>query len=132
MAMPAPGPTGELKQAEEATTGDLGCRVAGANAEAQRRAPFRRLLRRPRVWLLAALLLGLVAAGLALAGPSLRAWYHFRAARSALQSYHNSQAIRHLQACQRVWSQDPDVLLLTARRSEERRVGKECRSRGTA
>jgi len=49
------------------------------------------------------------------AAPQLRAWYHLRAARRALARYHNPQAIRHLQACLRVWPADADVLLLAAR-----------------
>jgi len=65
-------------------------------------------------------LLGL-AAGLGLATPYLRGWYHLRAARAALEAYHNPQAIRHLQACLRVWPENPEVLLLSARAA--RRAG---------
>jgi predicted Zn-dependent protease len=78
------------------------------------------LLRSRRLWA-AGVLLGLAAAGLALALPHLRAWYHFRAARSELQRYHNPQAIRHLQACLRVWPDDADVLLLAARAARRAR-----------
>jgi tetratricopeptide (TPR) repeat protein len=45
----------------------------------------------------------------------VRAWYHLRVARSELERYHNPQALRHLQACQAIWPDDPDVLLLAAR-----------------
>jgi tetratricopeptide (TPR) repeat protein len=63
----------------------------------------------------------MVAVGLALAGPRALAWYHFRAARSELERFHNPQAIRHLQACMRVWPEDPDVLLLAARAARRAR-----------
>jgi tetratricopeptide (TPR) repeat protein len=66
--------------------------------------------------------LGLGAAGWVLAAPRLEAWHHFRAARSALRSYHNPQAIRHLQACLRTWPSDPDVLLLSARAARRARA----------
>jgi Tfp pilus assembly protein PilF len=66
-------------------------------------------------------LLGLVGVGLALALPHLQAWYHFRAARSELERYHNPQAIRHLQACLDTWRDDPDVLLLAARAARRAR-----------
>src|SRR5262249_54657105 len=71
------------------------------------------------------LLLGLIAAGLALAVPHLWAWYHFRAAWYDLQRYHNPQAIRHLQACLRVWPRDGEVLLMTARAARRARAYEE-------
>ena len=74
--------------------------------------------RRPwRFWraLAAAALLITAGAGLAPALPQLRAWQHYRAARTELQRYHNPQAFRYLQACLRVWRDDPDVKFLAAR-----------------
>jgi tetratricopeptide (TPR) repeat protein len=69
----------------------------------------------------AALLLGLAAAGLALAAPYLRAWYHFRAGQEELRRCHNPQAIRHLQVCLHAWPNDPDTLLLAARAARRAR-----------
>jgi predicted Zn-dependent protease len=80
------------------------------------------MLHRRRRWWLAGALLGLAAAGLALAGPHVAAWYHFRSARTALERWHNPQAIRHLQACLRVWPNDADVLLLGARAARRARA----------
>jgi Flp pilus assembly protein TadD len=79
-----------------------------------------RLLRRRGLWA-AAILLALLAGGVALAGPQLRAWYHFHAARSDLKRYHNPQAVRHLQVCLRTWPNDPDVQLLAARAARRAR-----------
>jgi len=79
------------------------------------------LRRHRRLWAVAALL-GLVTAGLAPAIPHLHAWYHFRAARSDLQRYHNPQAVRHLQACLHVWPADADALLLAARAARRARA----------
>jgi tetratricopeptide (TPR) repeat protein len=76
---------------------------------------------RPRRLVAGLALLAVVAAGLVATEPHLRGWYHFRAARSALGRYHNPQAVRHLQACLRVWPDDAAVLLLTARAA--RRAG---------
>jgi predicted Zn-dependent protease len=78
-------------------------------------------LRRPRFWAAAALL-ALAAAGLTLAGAQAWAWYHFRAARTALERYHNPEAVRHLRDCLRVWPEDTDVLLLTARAARRARA----------
>jgi predicted Zn-dependent protease len=80
-----------------------------------------RLLGCQRLWV-AAVLVGLLAGGFALAWPHWSAWYHFRAARAALERYHNPQAIRHLQACLRVWPGDADVLLLAARAARRARA----------
>jgi tetratricopeptide (TPR) repeat protein len=82
------------------------------------------LLRSPRLWA-AVILLGLVAAGIALAAPQLTAWYHLRAAHSALERYHNPEAVRHLQECLRIWPADPDVLLLAARAARRGRSHEE-------
>jgi tetratricopeptide (TPR) repeat protein len=105
--MSGPGDAGDAQQAEAAAT-------AGP-ALLPRARPRRRIL----VVILVPLL-GL-AAGLALASPHLRAWYHLRAAKADLQAYHNPQAVRHLQTCLRVWPDSPDVLLLSARAA--RRAG---------
>lgn len=78
------------------------------------------LLRRPRLCAVG-ILLGLIVAGVVVASPHLRAWYHLRAARSELQRWHNAQAIRHLQICLRIWPHDPDVLLLAARSTRRAR-----------
>jgi tetratricopeptide (TPR) repeat protein len=71
------------------------------------------LLRRRRLWAAVALV-GFFAAAVALVGPHVRAWYHYRAAQDHLQRYHTVQAVRHLQACLRIWPSAPDVLLLAA------------------
>jgi predicted Zn-dependent protease len=92
----------------------------GGPAGRRPRPPLRVLLRSPHLWA-AVLLLGLVAAGLVLAVPRLRAWQNYRAARADLEHYHNRQAIDHLQVCLHLWPDDPDVLLLTARAA--RRAG---------
>lgn len=136
--MLAPAPTGDEPQAGTAATagpGGLGAGAPGTDAAAGASRPARlrgavyRLLRSRRAWA-AGLLLALVAAGLTQvlelslppwAGPHLRAWYHYRAARSDLRRYHNAQAVRHLQACLRVWPEDPDVLLLAARAARRAR-----------
>jgi hypothetical protein len=76
---------------------------------------------RRRRWLLL-VLIGLIAAAVAVACPHLRAWYHLRAARAELQRYHHPQAIRHLQICRAVWPRHPDVLLLAARAARRARV----------
>lgn len=97
-------------------------KAGGAMGRAARlRTALFRSGRRPGFWA-AALLLGLVAGGFVLAFPQLRAWYHYRAARSALQDYHNPQAVRHLQVCLRVWPEDPEVLLLAARAARRARI----------
>jgi tetratricopeptide (TPR) repeat protein len=66
-------------------------------------------------------LLGLIGGSAALAGTQLWALYHFRAARTAVQRYHNREAQEHLQACLNVWPHDADTLLLAARTA--RRTG---------
>jgi Flp pilus assembly protein TadD len=78
------------------------------------------LLRHRRL-VVGGVLLSLLAAGLALAGPRLRAWYHLHEARRELQRYHNPQGIRHLHVCLRVWPNDPDVTLLAARAARRAR-----------
>src|SRR5262249_13608655 len=68
-------------------------------------------LRSPRV--LAALLL--LAVGLAVAAPHLRALYPWHAARRALARQRPRQADPHLQRCLRAWPNSPAVHLLAAR-----------------
>ncbi len=70
---------------------------------------------RPRRSLAIPLLLALIAVGLGLSGAQLWAAYHFRAARGALDRYHAAEAGDHLEACLKVWPDDPDVVFLAAR-----------------
>jgi predicted Zn-dependent protease len=119
--MSAPGAAGDAKQAEVAAVvtgpggpGGSAQGLAGGGTQPRTR-------RRPRLLVVVLVpLLGL-AAGLGLVSPYLRGWYHLRAARSALDSYHNPQAVHHLQACLRVWPENPEVLLMSARAA--RRAG---------
>jgi predicted Zn-dependent protease len=85
---------------------------------------FRRLrfrLVRSRLVLLL-VLLGLAAGAGIVIRPHVRAWYHRRAARLAVQRYHNWQAIRHLLICGDIWPHDPESLLLSARVARRARV----------
>jgi tetratricopeptide (TPR) repeat protein len=66
-------------------------------------------------------LLTLAGAGAALAGVEGWALYHFRAARLAVERYHNLEAQEHLAACLHVWPHDTATLLLAARTA--RRMG---------
>src|SRR6266852_1808404 len=120
--MPALGPGDDPKQADAAARSQTGVEPPGfegheVGKETQearwRRAVLGALLHHRRFWFAALLLLVLAGAAYLLFGSPLQAWYHYRAAKSALQAYHNPQAIRHLQACLRIWPTDPDVLLLT-------------------
>src|SRR5262249_17997521 len=80
------------------------------------------LARSRRRLLGAAVLLGLLGPAAAFwVRPHLTAWYHFRAARSALNHYHNREAIEHLRICLKTWPADADALFLAARIA--RRVG---------
>src|SRR5437762_1227713 len=113
--MHAPVPTDEQKQdASQIAAADDGRPVGSLNNGAPCLAP-----RRPRRRYGVGALLGgcaiLVVGALVLARPSLRAWYHLRAARSEIQRSHYAQAARHLQVCMRAWPKDPEVLLLAAR-----------------
>ena len=76
---------------------------------------------RPGRALAALALLALIAVGLGLAGLQGWAAYHLRAARQAVARYHTAEAGEHLQACLRVWPNDPAALLLAARAA--RRAG---------
>jgi hypothetical protein len=143
--MPAPGSAGDAKQADAAASAEnlfggrtdfqfaqgrasdgLQIRPTTPHVETRRgtrlRALVDSLVRRRLVLVAGFVLLALVAGGFALANPQLQAWYHFREAKSALQSYHNPQAVRQLQACLRVGPDDPDVLLLSARAARRARA----------
>jgi tetratricopeptide (TPR) repeat protein len=139
--MHAPPPADHEKPVEATTPAG----AAGSVGATGGTAVVPRLLRRRRLWI-AGVLLGLAAAALAAVSPSLRAWYHrraahselgpsspedrttesawyhFHAARAELQRYHNPQAIRHLRICRDAWPNDPDVLLLAARAARRARV----------
>jgi tetratricopeptide (TPR) repeat protein len=71
--------------------------------------------RQPRRTLAILLLLAVIAFGIGLTGAQIWAVYHFRAARSALARYHVTEAGNHLEACLKIWPNDPDVLFLAAR-----------------
>jgi len=83
----------------------------------------RRLSRwRPGRRVLAAVaLLGILGVAAALIFPQVKAWCHLRAARLAVNQYHTSEAIRHLQICLKTWPTDAEVLFLVARTA--RRAG---------
>jgi tetratricopeptide (TPR) repeat protein len=61
------------------------------------------------------LLLAVTAFGASVAGINLWADYHLRAARTALEHYHNHEAVGHLGACLQIWPRNLDCLLLAAR-----------------
>ena len=124
--MPAIGGTGDVNRAEGAPAADGGGDVAGAGERTVRRARLggslgASLRQHRRLWA-CGLLLVVVAGGAALAFPSIQFSYHFRAARAALQRYHNPEAIRHLQACLRLRPMDADALLLAARAARRARA----------
>jgi tetratricopeptide (TPR) repeat protein len=48
-------------------------------------------------------------------GPHVRAWYHLHAAESALESYHDEEALNHLRTCLATTPDNPRALLLAAR-----------------
>jgi tetratricopeptide (TPR) repeat protein len=118
--MPASGPAGDAKQAEAGPPAGSAQGTEGCDARPRAAVP-RWLLRHRRLWAVVVFFTALAAVGFALARPRVSAWYHLRAARSALLVYHNPQAIRHLQVCLRVWPDAPDVLFLSARAA--RRAG---------
>ena len=78
-------------------------------------AALRRIVRRRWRLLAVVALLALVGVGAWLVYEHLRASYHLRAARAALERYHDDEARRHLEACLKVWPRNSDVLLLLAR-----------------
>lgn len=59
--------------------------------------------------------LALLGVGAALAAPHLRAWYHLRAGRAALERCRNPEALAHVQACLRVWPSSTTAHLLASR-----------------
>ena len=72
-----------------------------------------------RRWLLLALLALLCGGGAFWAGPQLWAWYHLRAAETALQRYHSAEASDHLRVCLQVWPSRPRVHLLAGRAARQ-------------
>jgi tetratricopeptide (TPR) repeat protein len=80
------------------------------------------VIRHPFHALLVAGLVCVTCLGLIILGLHLWAGYHFRSARTCVAKYHDAEALEHLQACLRVWPQDPESLLLAARAA--RRVGR--------
>lgn len=81
----------------------------------------RYLFRHPGRGLAIAFLLVFIGGGVALAGAYLWSAYHLRAARAAMERYHTTDAIAHLQSCLMVRPHDPEALLLAARAA--RRTG---------
>jgi len=73
--------------------------------------PVGRKARRISLFLFALLLCGAAA----LAAAHLRAWYHYRAAQSALDLYHFAEARKHLAISLKGWSNSWRVHLLAAR-----------------
>jgi tetratricopeptide (TPR) repeat protein len=135
--MSAPGPAGDAHQTKAATAvepdgrGDSPQPIGGASISAAGDRPphVKRLrtflnerLRSVRFWVVTLFLVALLSGGLWFGVPHARAWYHFHAGRSALQKYHNPQAVRHLQSCLRDWPDDPDVQLLAARAARRARA----------
>jgi predicted Zn-dependent protease len=74
-----------------------------------------RLRRSPGRVLAALGLLALLAGVTTVACVCLRAQYHLRAARLALERGHTTAAVEHLRACRRFFAGQPEVLLLSAR-----------------
>jgi tetratricopeptide (TPR) repeat protein len=54
-----------------------------------------------------------------LGGPHLWAWYHVRAARSALEQYHAAEARTHCDACLKVWPDSVGTHLLASRAARQ-------------
>ena len=78
-------------------------------------AALRLVVRRRWRLLAVAALLALIGVGAGLIGVYLWANHHLRAARAALERYHDGEARQHIEACLKVWPRNPDVLLLSAR-----------------
>ncbi len=86
------------------------------------RKQFAWLLGRPWRALLVLVIPAILGGAAWLAAPHLRAWYHFRAGRSALQRYHHAEALAHFRACLAARPGDARAHLLAcraARRAEE-------------
>jgi tetratricopeptide (TPR) repeat protein len=73
------------------------------------------LLRNQRRRLAVGVLLGLLVFAAIWILPHLSSWYHFRAARLALNCSHHREAIEHLRICLKTWPADAEVLYLAAR-----------------
>lgn len=76
---------------------------------------LRSLQRRPYRLLAACLLLGLIGVGVWLAGVRLVGEHHLRSGKSALEKYHNAEALGHLQIYLDRFPDDAAALLLAAR-----------------
>jgi tetratricopeptide (TPR) repeat protein len=76
---------------------------------------FSYLIRHPVRSFAVALLLALIGGGVGMAGFQLWANYHLRAARSAVEHYHDTEAMEHLAAYIRARPEDGEGLLLSAR-----------------
>jgi tetratricopeptide (TPR) repeat protein len=85
------------------------------------RAALSYLFRHPLRALAIFSLLTIILAGAGMAGVSLWASYHLRAARADLERYHTHEAVSHLQSALTIWPRDPETLLLSARAA--RRTG---------
>jgi tetratricopeptide (TPR) repeat protein len=72
-------------------------------------------LRHPGRLAVLAAALAVLGAACAVGGTHLRAWYHWHAARRALERYHNDEAWGHLQVCLQTWPKDATTRLLAAR-----------------
>jgi tetratricopeptide (TPR) repeat protein len=79
---------------------------------------IRRARARPRRLLV---VVAVLAVGLALGGPHLRAWYHLHRARRALARYRNAAAAAHAERCLAVWPGHTGARLVAARAA--RRTG---------
>ena len=78
-------------------------------------APVRFAFRRPGRALLYAVAFVVAVAALGAGAAALWFRHHLNAARVEVERGHNAAATRHLQQCQRLLPEDPDVLLLAAR-----------------
>lgn len=92
-----------------------GTQLAGGRRHWRQPLPLMSLVfGRPRLLLALAVLLVLAGSG-AWAGRRLVALHHLKAGRDALQCYHPEEARPHLEACLRLWPNNPEALLLLAR-----------------
>src|SRR5207245_3869895 len=72
------------------------------------RARLGSLVRRLLVIAACLSLLALFGFGAWMGAIQVLAWYHYRAARDAVERYHTPDAIKHLKSCLDVWPNDPD------------------------
>lgn len=77
--------------------------------------PLRYACRRPYRAAAYFILVALLVTGTAAVGGVAWFAYHLRTARAELAAGHNAVALRHLQACRRLWSEHPEVMVLSAR-----------------